>query len=541
MWDNILETLTPSAKSNKKKRKHSQMEDNTNFQHPTKKPKIESSASSFTESFVTPIKKLWSSIWYNKLDEDVTTELSSISIQSSDEEENTFAIHPIFSKVDNHQNGIEYSPYIAQNTNRKTTMVTADKIDKRNIEDVIKESWSPKTSTAHRWLSDYKQQVIKEIGDDFVNESNSDSYEEQSKFTSWLEHDRIQRRKLNQKYEQFSSFQSPYLNLYSIDNIPRTIDQSLIENEKAEMEYNQREAEKLVAQHRDRANKHKEEYLLPYLRTLEARKKPAVVVEECILLSSSSEESVSESEEEYDFSTYNAKPTYSHSGKGYISIEEEIEILKCCVGRNENQIMSDIGQAVATKRDLNLLLYDEWLNDEIVNFYMHLIHNRYKEKQDIPSYCFTSYFYMKLTENGIYDYSKVSRWTAKIGVDIFEYDYIFIPIHLPAHWVLGVINFKDQRFEYYDSMNGNPRKHLAVLRRYVRDEHMDKKGSNFDLTGWTNYQPRVPQQNNGYDCGVFTCQYAEHISRGSPIDFVQRDMPYFRKRMIMEIVNKSLS
>ena len=68
----------------------------------------------------------------------------------------------------------------------------------------------------------------------------------------------------------------------------------------------------------------------------------------------------------------------------------------------------------------------------------------------------------------------------------------------------------------------------------------------------------IPQQMNGSDCGMFTCkvrfghfkvkfeilivfqQFAEYISRDAAITFNQKDIPYFRKRMIWEIVQDTL-
>ena len=51
---------------------------------------------------------------------------------------------------------------------------------------------------------------------------------------------------------------------------------------------------------------------------------------------------------------------------------------------------------------------------------------------------------------------------------------------------------------------------------------------------------KIPQQMNGSDCGMFTCKFAEYISRRARFTFSQNDMPYFRKRMIAEIVNNDI-
>jgi sentrin-specific protease 1 len=51
----------------------------------------------------------------------------------------------------------------------------------------------------------------------------------------------------------------------------------------------------------------------------------------------------------------------------------------------------------------------------------------------------------------------------------------------------------------------------------------------------------VPQQENGYDCGMFTCCFLEALSRGEEtFNFSQKDMPYLRRRFIWEIGNASL-
>lgn len=50
----------------------------------------------------------------------------------------------------------------------------------------------------------------------------------------------------------------------------------------------------------------------------------------------------------------------------------------------------------------------------------------------------------------------------------------------------------------------------------------------------------IPQQMNGSDCGMFSCMFAEYISRNVPISFSQNDMPYFRRKMVLEIVEGRL-
>ena len=45
----------------------------------------------------------------------------------------------------------------------------------------------------------------------------------------------------------------------------------------------------------------------------------------------------------------------------------------------------------------------------------------------------------------------------------------------------------------------------------------------------------APVQENAYDCGVFTCMCAEYISLNVRPLFTQRNMSYFRKRMLVKL------
>ena len=63
------------------------------------------------------------------------------------------------------------------------------------------------------------------------------------------------------------------------------------------------------------------------------------------------------------------------------------------------------------------------------------------------------------------------------------------------------------------------------------------------MSGWKQViAKKIPQEENGSDCGMFTCKFAEYCSRRARFTFSQSNMPYFRKMMVWEIVkNKLLS
>lgn len=60
-----------------------------------------------------------------------------------------------------------------------------------------------------------------------------------------------------------------------------------------------------------------------------------------------------------------------------------------------------------------------------------------------------------------------------------------------------------------------------------------------DIKRWRthNASRTAPQQENGYDCGVFLCTYAECISRDElNFSFSQVHMPYFRQKISYELL-----
>ncbi|KAG0206294.1 SUMO1 sentrin specific peptidase 1 [Mortierella sp. GBA30] len=213
--------------------------------------------------------------------------------------------------------------------------------------------------------------------------------------------------------------------------------------------------------------------------------------------------------------------------------------------RIEEALSEGYGQVVEgfnvtiLKKDIHTLRPGEWLNDEVINFYGNLILARSKESNTLPKiHVFSTFFYKTLSEQG---YDKVRRWTKKIK--IFELDYVLIPIHCSGnHWTTAVIDMKKRRIEYYDSLLGNNPKCFLILRSYLEHECQDKLKKPFDFQGWENDCPKdIPRQKNGFDCGVFTCTFLECKSRGlDQFDFSQQNMPYLRKRIVLNIINKSL-
>ncbi|XP_054257263.1 sentrin-specific protease 1-like isoform X2 [Macrosteles quadrilineatus] len=141
-------------------------------------------------------------------------------------------------------------------------------------------------------------------------------------------------------------------------------------------------------------------------------------------------------------------------------------------------LVEGFGQKI-TRRDIQTLNGLNWLNDEVINFYMNLIIERGKGDKHISVYAFNTFFYPKLVSQG---YSTLKRWTKK--VDIFNHDLLLVPIHLGMHWCMASIDFRDKTVRYFDSMGGENNKCLHALLKYLNDESVDKKKSPYDTSDW---------------------------------------------------------
>jgi len=86
---------------------------------------------------------------------------------------------------------------------------------------------------------------------------------------------------------------------------------------------------------------------------------------------------------------------------------------------------------------------------------------------------------------------------------------------------------------------GNNHKYVyKTIKEYLMTEHQERMKEPFDLGGWTDtFVSDCPQQTNGFDCGVFICQFMEKLSRkmNSPFDFTQKHIPTLRRLMVLRI------
>ncbi|KAH9560680.1 hypothetical protein CY35_06G119500 [Sphagnum magellanicum] len=201
--------------------------------------------------------------------------------------------------------------------------------------------------------------------------------------------------------------------------------------------------------------------------------------------------------------------------------------------------------------DLLRLAPEEFLNDTVIDFYIKYIQRpealTLEDKKRF--HFFNSFFYKKLSEvirgkkkKGGGDFLKLRKWTK--GMNIFEKDYLFVPIHNSLHWSLAIICFPGADGDlqsssecciiHLDSLitGGHKsqgvfnclRSYLVAEWKYRRELHKDIE----DLSVKTlplkaesirGRRVQVPLQDNESDCGLFLLHYIELFVKDAPSTF----------------------
>nr|XP_019585155.1 PREDICTED: sentrin-specific protease 6 isoform X1 [Rhinolophus sinicus] len=109
------------------------------------------------------------------------------------------------------------------------------------------------------------------------------------------------------------------------------------------------------------------------------------------------------------------------------------------------------GGISVTNEDLHCLSEGEFLNDVIIDFYLkYLVLEKLKKEDADRIHIFSSFFYKRLNQRERRNettnlsiqqkrHGRVKTWTRH--VDIFEKDFIFVPLNEAAHWFLAVVCF----------------------------------------------------------------------------------------------------
>ena len=162
-----------------------------------------------------------------------------------------------------------------------------------------------------------------------------------------------------------------------------------------------------------------------------------------------------------------------------------------------------------SREDYRSLTGKNWLNDNVINEYFHLINERNKNEKLTKVSTLDSFAFKRLESNFENGYDIIKRQTKE---DLTESDIVLVPIHKDDHWTLISVIIKERKIEYYDSILATrnypnaPKVFRNFFNRYFEEKHKDA-GFKVDV------RKDAPVQRNGHDCGIFVCLEAEEIAR----------------------------
>ncbi|CAK4141064.1 unnamed protein product [Aphanomyces euteiches] len=201
-----------------------------------------------------------------------------------------------------------------------------------------------------------------------------------------------------------------------------------------------------------------------------------------------------------------------------------------------------------TEGDVDRLAEGEFLNDNLIDFFFKFCMTQLEKWQQERIYFFSTHFYTTLVQrsNVQEPFDKVKRWTR--SVNIFELDFLFIPINESCHWSLAVIcnpgalakpfvddprtteaSEKTSCILFFDSLRcHNETKIVSNLRSYLEKEFESRYNADgmvhFDASQAILVEPEVPRQSNSCDCGVFVLLYALELIKRYPVGIDDKDI-----------------
>jgi sentrin-specific protease 1 len=118
-----------------------------------------------------------------------------------------------------------------------------------------------------------------------------------------------------------------------------------------------------------------------------------------------------------------------------------------------------------------------------------------------------------------------------------------MPINLEnKHWTLAVVYVQERRIHYYDSMSGGGDRHLKAIRQWLADECEQKQNTVLDVRQWqlVHMEEHIPQQCNGFDCGIFAIVCASFISDNLPLLYSQLELADMRLKVCAAIMRGTI-
>ncbi|CAB1327696.1 unnamed protein product [Coregonus sp. 'balchen'] len=203
------------------------------------------------------------------------------------------------------------------------------------------------------------------------------------------------------------------------------------------------------------------------------------------------------------------------------------------------------GGITVTTEDLDCLDSGQFLNDVIIDFYLkYLLLERAPGPLAERCHVFSSFFYKQLTRRDTSleeeaaipardrRHQRVRTWTRH--VDIFNKDYLFVPVNHQAHWYLVVICFPGLEQAQHEEWSGPAGVEASGGKRKCQPQAsagpspgpsnpklQNGTGGTGEARGKPTLRPHNPPDNSS-DCGLYLLQYVESFLQNPVVHF---DLP----------------
>ena len=98
-------------------------------------------------------------------------------------------------------------------------------------------------------------------------------------------------------------------------------------------------------------------------------------------------------------------------------------------------------------------------------------------------------------------------------MNMSKFDLILVPVCHSQHWTLLVLDFSKRIIVELNSVFSTSLEIVQIYYRFLMT--LEKTLNCQSRSKWSVYKPvDLPKQTNGYDCGVFTCLFADIICQG---------------------------
>lgn len=175
------------------------------------------------------------------------------------------------------------------------------------------------------------------------------------------------------------------------------------------------------------------------------------------------------------------------------------------------------------------------LDTNIFESYLEDLWGRISDEKKI-SYTYLDSLWFSLYKNGKTK-EKVLQWIK--NKELFSWKYIFVPIICWKHWSLLILcNIGERRITkskkrcmlLLDSFHKlDPSRLEPDIRRFVLDifRLQGRKDKEESISEIPLLIPKVPQQNNGEECGMFVLYFIYRFLQSAPVNFNMEGYPYF--------------